>query len=127
MKLDEHKNTKKQGDVGLGAAIAYFSRIGNTVNLPLTDSQDYDLIIDDGKLKRVQIKTCTYKRNKYFTVSLSVKGGNRSATGKIKNFDKSSVELIFIKTSDKEYVIPTNMLKIKSVITLDKRYDKYIV
>ncbi len=49
------KNSKKQGDIGLGAAIAYFTFKGFTVSIPLTDSQDYDLVVDDGhKLSRIQ-------------------------------------------------------------------------
>lgn len=53
MKLNEHKNSKKQGDAGLGEAIAYFTRLGYTVQLPLTDSQDYALVVDiDGNIIR---------------------------------------------------------------------------
>lgn len=29
-------------------AMAYFSKIGYTVSVPITDSQDYDLIVDNG-------------------------------------------------------------------------------
>lgn len=44
-------------------AIAYFSKMGYTVNIPITGSQDYDLIIDweycsDGGRAQV-CKTCT--------------------------------------------------------------------
>ena len=51
------KNSKKQGDAGLGQAIAYFTMLGYDIALPLTDSADWDLIaeMDDG-LKRVQVK-----------------------------------------------------------------------
>ena len=56
-------NTKKQGDIGLGQAIGYFTSLGFTVSVPLTDSQEYDLIVDNGfSLNRVQVKRCTYKR-----------------------------------------------------------------
>ena len=40
------KNSKKQGDAGLGQAIAYFTSIGVEVALPLTDSTDWDLIVE---------------------------------------------------------------------------------
>src|SRR5437016_3663009 len=51
----KHDNSRVQGDAGLGVAIAYFSRIGVRVGIPLTDSQPYDLMIDnDGQLSRVQ-------------------------------------------------------------------------
>lgn len=54
-------NSKKQGDIGMCYAIAYFSKMGYTVNIPITDSQDYDLIIDrEGKLLKVQVKTTKF-------------------------------------------------------------------
>src|SRR5207244_773124 len=37
-------NPRKQGNAGLGIAIAYLSRIGVEVAIPLTDTQRYDLI-----------------------------------------------------------------------------------
>lgn len=75
--LTGHKNTKKQGDVGLGLAIGWFTSQGHTVCVPLTDSQDYDLVVDiDGKLQKVQVKTTTYKApSGAYSVGLSVKGG----------------------------------------------------
>jgi Holliday junction resolvase-like predicted endonuclease len=61
--LKEQRNSKKKGDVGLGAAIAYFTRMGYCVCLPLTDSQEYDLIVDIDKiLHKVQVKTTTHKK-----------------------------------------------------------------
>ena len=43
----ECKNTKEQGNIGLGVAIQYFTQNLYTVSLPLNDSQDYDLIVED--------------------------------------------------------------------------------
>lgn len=40
-------NSKKQGDVGMCYAIAYYSRLGWTVSIPITDSQDYDLLVEN--------------------------------------------------------------------------------
>lgn len=111
-------NSKKQGDVGLGQAIAWFTRNSYTVSLPLTDSQDYDLIVDkENILYRVQVKTASYK-NKYgiYAVSLTVKGGNRSGSGKIKKFDNTKVDIVFILTSDNEvYVIPATTVGTNSI------------
>lgn len=120
-------NTKKQGDVGVGQAIAWFTCHSYTVSIPLTDSQDYDLIVDkEDKLYRVQVKTASYK-NEYgiYEVSLTVKGGNRSGSGRIKSFDKSKVDLLFILTSDKEvYVIPSDIVGENS-INLGKKVQEY--
>ena len=56
-------NSKKQGDIGMCYAIAYFSKLGYTISIPITDSQDYDLIIDNGiELLKVQVKTTKFKR-----------------------------------------------------------------
>lgn len=104
------KNTKKQGDAGIGIAVGWFAANGHTVAIPLTDSQDYDLVVDLDGLKRVQVKTTTYKEpSGNFFVSLTVKGGNRSGKGKIKRFDSSRVDYIFIVTAAGEnYLIPAN-------------------
>lgn len=78
MLFDSCSNTKMQGNIGLGTAIAYFTRNHYTISVPLNDSQDYDLIVDDGvKLYKVQIKTTRVrtKRNRY-QVNLRVCGGN---------------------------------------------------
>ena len=51
------KNTKIQGSIGLGQAIACFTKLGYIVSVPLNDSQDYDLIVEiDNKLYKVQVK-----------------------------------------------------------------------
>jgi len=128
--LNGHKNTKKQGDVGLGLAIGWFSSLGHTVCVPLTDSQDYDLIVDiDGKIHRVQVKTTTYK-SEYgiFTTNLSVKGGNRTSVGKVKKFDSNKVDNVFIVTSDDEYYfIPASQIEAKHNISLGTKWIQYKV
>lgn len=117
-------NTKKQGDWGLGQAIAYFTELGWTVLLPLTDSQDYDLVVDNGvNLLKIQVKTTTFKERNNYLVSLTVKGGNRSYNT-IKKFDKSLVDYVFIVTKDMErYLIPSEVLA--GSVTLGEKYQKY--
>ncbi len=121
------KNTKKQGDIGLGAAIAYFVSSGFTVSIPLTDSQPYDLVVDiDGRLCRVQVKTTKYRgrSGKAYYISLPVKGGNRTGTGKIKAFDKSAVDYVFIFTEDgSQYLIPSSVCG--NTVRLWHKYDKF--
>lgn len=116
------KNTKKQGDWGLGVAIAYFAKLGYTICLPLTDSQDYDLIVDiDNKLQRVQIKTTTYKKHNNYSISLTVKGGNQSYST-IKKLDKTKVDQVFVVTADDtKYLIPVD--KIGQSVSLGEKYD----
>jgi hypothetical protein len=126
--LDKYKNTRKQGDAGLGAAIAFFTSKGLGVAIPLTDSQEYDLIVDDGQLKRVQVKTTTYTvKSGNHMVSLTTKGGNRTGIGKIKKFDPAQVDALFILTPETQYCIPTAAIGGQSTITLSSKYDQYQV
>lgn len=123
------KNTKKQGDIGVGIAIAYFVVNEYTVSIPLTDSQPYDLIVEDknGKLSRIQVKTTSFKgKSGYYFVSLTIKGGNRTSKGKIKEFDPTEVDYIFIVTDTEEkYLIPS--FTCNNSITLNKTKDKFRV
>jgi hypothetical protein len=126
--LTTHINTKKQGDAGVGVAIGWFASQGWTVSVPLTDSQEYDLITDSEQLLRVQVKTTSFKTAYgVFSVSLTVKGGNRTSVGKIKLFDPSKVDALFILTSDKSmYFIPSSVIKTNSV-NLGSKYQRYKV
>ena len=119
-------NTKKQGDVGVGVVIAHYTSLGYTVCIPLTDSQDYDLIVDDGVStpKRVQVKRCTYK-NKYgiSVVSLTVKGGNRTSVGKLKKLDVSRIDIVAVSTEEYLYIIPISELTSISSLNLGVKYE----
>ena len=120
----KQRNTKKQGDVGLGQAIAYYTSLGYTVMLPLTDSQDYDLVVDiDDKLYRVQVKTTT-NQSEYgaYQVQLEIRGGNRSFnTGK--KFDKTKVDLVFVVSPEHKYNIPSSV--ITSLTRINVGRDSY--
>lgn len=121
-------NTKKQGDVGLGQAIAWFTKNSYTVSIPLTDSQDYDLIVDkDSSLFRVQVKTTSFKSEyNVWRVSLSIKGGNRSGIGKIKKFDKTKVDVVFILSSDNEcWLFPSQEINSTSSLNLGNKYNSF--
>ena len=105
-------NSKKQGDIGLGSAIQYFSRMGYTVLLPLTDSQDYDLAIDDGcAIRTVQVKTTSYKsRNNIYSVGLKMQGGNSKKNKIHKLANEIKYDILFILTSSGErYIIPKDL------------------
>jgi len=121
------KNTKKQGDVGL--ALAWFAEHGHTVCIPLTDSQDYDLVVDfDGKLSRVQVRTTTYKRRNTYSINLKIAGGNKSGTGKIKWFNPQAVDFVFVVTEEgTKYLIPTSEIRSKGVLNLSRKYDHCVV
>jgi hypothetical protein len=123
-------NTKKQGDSGMGAAIALFTAKGQTISIPLTDSQDYDLIVEvEGKLLKVQAKTSGYKRrDSSYTVTLETSGGNRSGIGKKKPFDAKKVDLLFILCENgDEYLIPSEEITNTKTITVGNLYKEFLV
>jgi PD-(D/E)XK endonuclease len=128
--LKDRKNTKKQGDVGMAVAIWWLSEAGYHVSIPLTDSNDYDLVIEsEGKFSSVQVKT-TYFKNPAgnYRANLRVLGGNRSGTGKVKNFDAAKVDYLFVVTeSNEKYFIPTSHLDVVNCITLCGKYEQYRV
>ena len=123
-------NPRKQGDVGLGQAVGWFAANGYTVALPLTDSQDYDLIVDNGEqLLRVQVRTTRVRRpTGIYEVGLRVKGGNLSGAGRVKHFDPGRVELLYVLTeSGDQYVIPTGTITNRSSVNLGVKYRMYQV
>ena len=127
--FDLCKNSKKKGDAGLGCAIAYFTLTGDPVCIPLTDSQDYDLVVEiDGVLKKVQVKTTTQK-TKYdiYKVGLRVCGGNSKSNFVHKHADEIDYDLLFILTDDgTKYLIPKEVIAgIKAEITLGSKYELY--
>lgn len=110
-------------------AIAYFSKMGYTVNIPITDSQDYDLIIDrEGKLLRVQVKTTKFKiRDGVYQVSLKTYGGNRSGQT-IKNFNENGSDLLFVLTDEgTTYLIPKEDIHSNTCINLNTTLEGYRV
>jgi PD-(D/E)XK endonuclease len=125
----DQKNTKMQGNVGIGAAIAYFAQQGYGVSIPLTDSFDYDLVVDiNGTINRVQVKTTKFK-SKYgvYSINLSVKGGNRSFNT-IKKFDNTKVDSLFVLTEDgSKYFIPSSKVKAKGQLNLGSKYVEFKV
>lgn len=117
-------NSKQQGDVGLARAIAWFSQNGYTVSVPLTDSQDYDLVVErNGDLLRVQVKTTKFKDGKYYQVALQTRGGNQSWSGTIKTFIDTEVELLYIVCDNgTEYMIPAREITSRNSLNLGEKY-----
>lgn len=132
LSLANYRNSKKQGDIGLVLAIAWFEINDYPVSIPLTDSQDYDLIIDmSGTLKKVQVRT-TYNQQKSgsYEVNLRVMGGNRSGTGQVKYFIDTDVDYLFIVVENgAKYFIPKSNITNKRSINIcnDGVYEQYRV
>lgn len=122
-------SSRKQGDCGLGAAIGYFTSIGYTVCVPLTDNQDYDLVVEfpDG-LKKIECKTTSTQSHNNYVVSLRTLGGNQSWGGKIKTVKDTSADYLFILSGNgKMYLLPTEEVTCSNLLSLNSDRDKYII
>lgn len=122
-------NSKKQGDIGMCYAMAYYSKLGWTISIPITDSQDYDLIVDTGaNLLKVQVKTTTFEQYPgIYQASLKTCGGNKSGQT-IKTFDQNECNILFIVTDKGDcYSIPRNEITNKNSINLGEKYLPYKV
>lgn len=123
-------NPRKQGNAGLGIAIAYLSRIGVEVAIPLTDTQRYDLIVvhDDG-MARVQVKTTTQRDVRYGHYRVSLQSIGRNNTGTVRRkFDQNDYEWLFVVCGDACcYMIPSGAITAKTVVCLTSRYDPYML
>ena len=118
-----------QGNLGLGKAIEYFTSHSIPVSIPLNDTQKYDLIADfDGKLQRVSVKTTRATDNgKSVSVQLRNTGGS-SGNNKIRPFDKTSCDYIFVYTINEEYyLIPSDIINATNSINVGPKYYDYLV
>jgi PD-(D/E)XK nuclease superfamily protein len=124
-------NPRKQGDSGMGIAIGWFACQGWTVCVPLTDSQPYDLVVDDGAhgLQRVSVRTSTLKLvSGSYEVGLRTRGGNHTQRTKNKHFDPKLVELLFVACEDgSKYLIPAQEINSRSSITVGRKHQQYRV
>ncbi len=120
--------TKDQGEVGLADAIAWFTRTGWTVSLPLIDNQSYDLVVDDGEaLHRVQVKTSTCRTPAGgLAVELRTNGGNQSRSTSAP-FDASSCDLLYVLTDDGRWLIPTQEISARCSLTLGRKWQAFAV
>jgi hypothetical protein len=128
--LKGQRNSRKQGDVGLGVAIGWFAAQGWTVCVPLTDSQDFDLVVENGDgLQMVQVKTTYHPEGSGYAVDLRTHGGNRSGTGKVKKFDPSAVDFLFVLTEKGDrYLIPSADVGGRTGIVVGKqKYEPFRV
>ncbi|MEX0659306.1 MAG: group I intron-associated PD-(D/E)XK endonuclease [Egibacteraceae bacterium] len=121
-------NPRKQGEIGLGAAIAWFLAEGYAVSVPLCDNQPYDLVIDSaaGGLQKVQVKTTT-QRGPYgnFSVKLCTTGGNQSFHT-TKPWDPTASDVLFILTDEGDiYVMPSARITATTCINLCAKYERY--
>jgi len=117
----EQGNTTRQGNVGLGIAISYFTIQGYIVSIPLNDIQDYDLVVEfqDEGLKKIQVKTTRCVERGKYKVEL------RSKT---KGFMDNTSDYLFVVNEDGiRYLIPKENVRANNAIVLGDNYSQYIV
>lgn len=126
------QNSLKQGNAGLGQAIAYFTNTGYGVCIPLTDSEDWDLVVSkDGKLFKVQVKTSSQFDAGAEKFEINVKGGNNGKNLTCKDATMQDWDLIFlyhIQTGLKA-LVPKDRIQTKHSITFGKslKYDEFVI
>ena len=112
------ETNRDKGRAGMAIAIAYFGANGYTVNIPLNDTQWYDLVIEkDGVFKTVQCKATGTSNN---VIELKSCGGTKGST-----YDfvlDHNLDFLFCLDKDQNmFVIPVQDMKdygMKKQITL---------
>jgi hypothetical protein len=129
--IQRYSNPRKQGDAGMGVAIGWFATQGFTVCVPLTDSQPYDLVVENGEgLKKVFVRTTTQVSRRgsgIYNCGLRTQGGNKSQF-KIKEFDPNCADLVFIVCGDgSKFLLPSCEVTTKTMISLGEKYARFKV
>jgi hypothetical protein len=122
-------NTKHKGDIALTQAIAFFTRHGYEVLLPIGDKRDYDCVVEkEGALQKVQVKFAGMYNDGACKVSLRVAGGNQSRNY-VKKYSKEAFDILFVYTeSGFSYQVPWKEIQETNQLTIDdKKYIKYRV
>lgn len=123
-------NTKRKGNLAVGAAISHFVSKGITVLVSISDCDKYDLVIDDyGVFRRVQ---CKYSGGQEpsgaYIVYLYTYGGYRDKTYHTKYKD-GDFDLLFIYCSNHEkYLIPAKEVVGKFKLSVGKKsWREYLI
>lgn len=119
MKLE---NNKDKGRAGLSLAIAYFGSNGYTVNLPINDTQWYDLVVEkENKFFTVQ---CKFTSSKNKEISLRSTGGTNG--GVYDNILNHPLDLLFCADNEMNlFVIPMEDLrKAKNTKSISLRTER---
>lgn len=113
------ETNKEKGNSGLVAAIGYYGMLGYTISIPLNDTQDYDLVVDNGeKLLKVQVKA-TAQRTPYgyTTVNLTSSGGTKGEV--YKTVKDTNIDILFVLTELQEmYEIPIEYIETSKSLNL---------
>jgi PD-(D/E)XK endonuclease len=111
-------------------AAAWLLEQGHGVYIPFGHSPDVDLVAEiDGRLVRVQVKSCRRRFHKRWQVQLCTRGGNQSWNGTVKLMDSSRCDYLFVAVADgRRWFIPSVAIGGGTAINLGgPKYAEYEV
>jgi hypothetical protein len=123
-------NRRQQGDIGELSAMQWLAARGATIAVPVGRSEHWDFVAELGdELMRVQVKTCTFTRNRKWEVTICTRGGNRSWSGVAKLLDPSRFDYLFVHVGDgRRWFIPAARLAGGTKLLLDgPKYSEFEV
>lgn len=112
---------RRQGDIGELSAMEWLASRGAGVFVPVGHSPDVDVIADFGdRLLRVEVKTSRHRPAPgRWAVALVTQGGNRSWSGRVKYFEATRCDYLFVHVADgRRWFIPTRALDCRAQLTL---------
>src|ERR1700686_1320361 len=98
-------STNDVGNMGLGLAIHKLTEKGYRVSVPLTDTQSYDLVVDiNDTLYKVMVRYTNQKATSgFYRVGLQTVWRSLAGALKVKAFDSSKIDFLFVGTPDAAY------------------------
>ena len=101
-------NPREQGDIGERAAASWLLNQGYPVAQPFGHSPDCDLWAEiDLTIYRIQVKTSTCFVRGRWSITICTRGGNRSWSGLVKQFEASRCDYLFVLVGDgRQWFIP---------------------
>ncbi|MET0510227.1 MAG: group I intron-associated PD-(D/E)XK endonuclease [Thermoleophilaceae bacterium] len=121
---------RTQRDLGELSAAEWFASKGARICFPVGHSPDWDFIAElDGRVIRLQVKTCISFQNRRWNVTVCTRGGNQSWSGIVKRFDPESCDYLFAVVGDgRRWCIRSDALQGKTSIALGgPRYAEFEV
>jgi hypothetical protein len=117
---------KEIGNKALGKAIEYFTSNNYIVSLPLNDTQDYDLIVDNGTLLKIQVKGTT-QLSQYNIPIVSVRscGGTKGTQYKTVKDTKIDFMFVYHLISKQKWLIPIVNITASSTMSLGDKYKQF--
>lgn len=121
-------NTKKLGDIGVARAINRFAQLGWTVSIPITDSQDYDLVVEfpEHGLCKIQAKySSQLSPSGSYAVQIGIRGGTKGSVWK--HGDTVIFDYLFIATSDgNDWLVPRSLVRSSIKVGMNNKNSRFL-